>query len=113
MSDAELQGADQLVSTLRDAAQALQDLSAAEHEAGQLLAQAGSAAAPRETGNLAAKHGYDVVAAQVSVTAATPYASRVHARQPWLADTLTARADEVADVYLAGVEDALAQVRGT
>lgn len=113
MSDAELQGADQLASTLREAADALQDLSAAEHEAGQLLAQAGSAAAPRETGNLAEKHGYDVVAAQVVVTAATPYAAIVHARKPWLSDTLAARADEIADMYLAGVEDALAQVRGT
>ena len=111
-SGAELRGADPLVRTLRAAADDLQHLTEAEQQAGQLLARTGSKAAPRFTGRLAEAHGYAVLDGTLSVVAATPYASIVHARNPWLTRTVVAQEDQVADIYLAGVDDALAHVRG-
>jgi len=110
---AELRGADNLVRTLRSAAGALEDLTEAEHAAGQLLAAHGSARAPRRTGLLASRHGYTVVDTRLTVTAATPYAAVVHARFPWLTQTLAADEDQVTDLYLDGVDDALSLVKGT
>jgi hypothetical protein len=112
VAGAELRGADQLVRTLDDAARHLEDLTDAEREAGQLLADQGSKAAPRRTGRLAESHGYTVTDTGLSVTAATPYASIVHARNPWLTRTVGNQLDQVADIYLAGVSDALAEVKG-
>jgi hypothetical protein len=109
---ASLQGADNLVRTLHDAAHQLEDLTEAERQAGQLLAQAGSKAAPVHTGRLAAAHGYDVVDGLLTVVAATPYAAIVHARNPWLTRTVVANEDQVAEIYLTGVDDALSHVRG-
>jgi hypothetical protein len=111
-ADASLRGADNLVRTLHDAARQLEDLTDAEKTAGQLLAQAGSKAAPRQSGRLAAAHGYTIVAAVLTVVAATPYAAIVHARKPWLTDTVVDHDDQVADIYLASVTDALATVKG-
>ncbi len=110
---AELRGADQLVRTLHAAAADLGDLSDVEQEAGELLAEQGSKASPRRTGTLAEAHGYKVVTAGVTVIAATRYAAIVHARNPWLARTVLAAEDQVADLYLAGVDERLAQVKGT
>lgn len=110
---AELRGADQLVRTLRDAADTLvENATESGRAAGQMLAQQGSKAAPRRTGHLAESHGYTVVDGLLSVVAATPYASIVHARNPWLTRTVVAEEDQVVDIYLAGVDDALAHVRG-
>lgn len=109
----ELQGADQLVRTLADAAEQLQNLDTAQQTAGRLLTETASSASPRRTGQLAEAHAYDVVDTRVIVTAATPYAERVHARKPWLADTLTAKVDEVTTIYADAVTDALATVKGT
>lgn len=109
---AQLRGADNLVRSLDDAAGRLEDLTDAEHEAGQLLAQTGSRNAPRRTGHLAASHGYAVAGDVLTVTAATPYAAAVHARNPWLSKTLAATEDQVADIYLASVTDALGDVKG-
>lgn len=111
-SGAQLQGADNLVRTLHAAARQIEDLSEAEHKAGQLLAEAGSKAAPRLTGRLRESHGYTVTDAGLTVTAATPYAVVVHARTPWLTRTVDTEAEQVADIYLAGVDDALADVKG-
>lgn len=110
---AQLRGADNLVRTLDDAARRLLDLTEAEQSAGQLLAEAGRAASPRKTGRMAGAHGYDVVDATVSIVVATDYAPIVHAQNPWLTDTVTAHEEQVADIYLSGVEDALSIVKGT
>lgn len=109
---AQLRGADQLVRTLHEAGQQLGDLSEVEHQAGQLLADQGSRSAPRDTGRLAGAHGYAVVDDVLTVVAATPYAAIVHARNPWLTRTVDQAEDQVADLYLTGVDDALSHVKG-
>lgn len=110
---AQLRGADQLARTLHEAGRQLGDLTEVEHQAGQLLAGKGSKASPRQTGRLAAAHGYTVVDDVLTVTAATPYAALVHARNPWLTRTVDQSEDQVADLYLVGVDDALSHVKGT
>lgn len=110
---AQLRGADTLVRTLDDAAGRLEQLTDAEHAAGQLIAETGSRSAPRDTGRMAAAHGYTVVEATVTVAVATPYAVIVHARRPWLTDTVAAQTDRIADLYLEDVDDALDHVKGT
>lgn len=110
---AELQGAGDLVRTLQTAADELADLSDAERAAGQLLAQQGATAAPRRTGRLADRHGYTVVDARLTVTAATDYAAIVHARNPWLTRTVDRVEGDVLDIYMTGVTDALSNVKGT
>lgn len=114
---AALQGADRLAGTLQRAADQVADLSDVDHDTGRLLAEAGAKAAPRLTGRLAGAHGYTVVdvgdGSAVVVTAATPYARVVHARNPWLTRTVEAKTDQVLDLYLAGLEAGLDTVKGT
>lgn len=110
---AQLQGAGRLVSTLQQAARALAGLEEAQRQAGELLTGAAQATSPRWTGQLASSHGYTVVDTTVEVVAATRYAAAVHALNPWLARTLTARLDQLVELYATGVADALAQVKGT
>lgn len=110
---AELQGADVLVRTLQTAADELDDLSAAERAAGQLLAGQGAQAAPRRSGLLADRHGYVVVDDRLTVTAATDYAAIVHAHNPWLTRTVDRVEGDVLDIYMTGVDAALSNVKGT
>lgn len=110
---AQLRGADVLVRTLQAAGEDLQDLSEVERQAGQLLAEQGSRRSPRRSGRLAAAHGYQVLEDRLSVIAATPYAAIVHARNPWLTRSVDDAEDQVADLYLAGVDAALSHVKGT
>lgn len=113
---AEIQGADRLVSTLDQAAEDIQDLAEGHHAAGQVLATAGQASAPRLTGALAATVTYQVGHGLVSLTAGSSsvrYAAAVHARHPWLTRTVHAKQDEVVDAYLEATEQVLSQVQGT
>lgn len=110
---AELRGADRLVRTLHDAAHDLENLDEAERQAGELLATKGAKASPRRSGRLANAHGYTVVQGVLTVVAATPYAAIVHALKPWLTRTIDNSTDQVADIYLTGVDDALSRVKGT
>lgn len=110
---AQLRGADQFVRTLHAAASDLDDLTDVEDQAGQLLAEQGSRNSPRRTGRLSRSHGSQVVAGGFAVVADAPYSAIVHARNPWLTRTVLAAEDQVVDLYAAGVDERLAQVKGT
>lgn len=108
-----LEGGTRLGATLHDAARDLADLADAGDDAGRLLEQAAEQAAPRDTGELAGDHHHVVVAGQLTVTNSAAYAARVHARNPWLAQTLDQRQTEVLNLYADAVANAVAQIKGT
>lgn len=103
-------GLDSLVDGLGAAAHELADLPDAHREAGQLLTARAQTAAPRRTGVLAASHGPTVTADQVTVTAAAPYAAYVHARNPWLTETLNATTDDLLTIYATAVSEVVAHI---
>lgn len=106
----DLQGVDGLRASLETAATKLAGL--APPEAGQLLLADATAASPRDTGVLAESHDLVVQAGSLTVVAAAPYAAIVHARDPWLADTLTADQERVLDIYTDEVADIVDHIKG-
>jgi hypothetical protein len=111
--DAELAGVENLDRTLDVAAREIADVTPEERAAGEYLARRGAAAAPRRTGFLASTHGYDVGLERVDVVATAPYATIVHSTNPWLERAVVGAESHVAELYLAGLDRALSQVKGT
>lgn len=108
---AETRGIDDLRASLDSAARALAtDLPPVE--VGQQLVSRGAAAAPRETGTLANSHQLVITAGRLTVIAAAPHAAIVHAKQPWLDETLTAETDQIIDAAAEKVAVAVAQIQG-
>lgn len=107
---AEVQGVDALRASLESAATELAGL--APPEAGQLLLADAEAAAPRDTGVLAASHDLIVEAGHITVINTAAYAAAVNARDPWLDDTLTADQERVLDIYTDAVADVVDTVKG-
>lgn len=105
-----MKGLDSLVDGLDAAAHELADLPDAHREVGQLLTSRAQTASPRRTGVLAASHGATVQDDAVLVTATAPYAGFVHARNPWLADTLQTSTEELLTIYATTVSEVVAHI---
>jgi len=109
---AELEGAATFQRTIREAARDVADTTVEAHAAGALMATEGRKDSPRRTGFLASTHGYGVSGPLIEVTATAPYATIVHSQNPWLERAVEDEDDHVADLYLAGLDRALARVKG-
>jgi hypothetical protein len=107
-----VEGVARLRATLDTAARELADLHGADVHAGQLLAQAGAARAPRDRGVLAESHGFTITDSGFEVVAAAPYAAYVHAVNPWLVREFDAQTETIIDIYADSVADAVAHVKG-
>lgn len=108
----ELEGGDRFVRTLGDAAHDLEHMEETERVAGELLKRQAAAAAPWSTGFLSHSHGFKVDGPELDLIATAPYATIVHSSNPWLTRTVERETAHVADVYLAGLDKALARVKG-
>ena len=114
MSDAvELQGLGQLVQSLDSAAHELAHLDQAAAAAGRLVGEASAAAAPRQTGRLAASVRSDVLQDQPVIYSDLRYAPIVHARTPFITDQVVSRADQVLTIYADAAQAVLSTVKGT
>lgn len=110
---AEVEGLGQMLQTLDAAADAIQDLDL--DPVGGIVAGAARKAAPRRTGALAATVQAQVVGGIVHVTAGGPgvdYARPVHARNPWIARTITEQQTELLDTLTDSVNAELSKVHG-
>jgi HK97 gp10 family phage protein len=113
-----IQGADQLARTLDSAAAQLDDLSAANRQAGAIVAAEAQGRAPRRTGTLAGSiRVADVGPRSAGVTAGVRYAgfqefgTRYVTPKYFLTSAL-GESDRVLDPYYEAADDALATVRG-
>ncbi len=112
---AHVEGADRLAGSLDTAAGELVQLDPAHAEAADTLSAAALPRTPRATGALAATVRASVVADGVALSAGgsgVDYAAHVNARTPWLAETVAATADTVADIYAAHVTKTIDHVTG-
>lgn len=94
----------QIVDALDDLRGVLVDLTPANEAAAAIVLPIAVAQAPRLTGRLAASLRSVVAADSYAIVSDERYAPYVHARQPWIADTVTAaEADQVRalDAYIA------------
>lgn len=107
---AETKGIDDLRSSLDSAARELADLPPVV--VGQRLVSRGSAAAPRETGTLAASHQLVINAGQLTVIAAAPYAAIVHASKPWLAQALADETEQILTDTATEIADVVSHIQG-
>lgn len=112
MSGAQLEGTGRLIRSLEDAAADLAQLDEAAREAGELAAGKGAADAPRQTGYLSSTVDYELVDTGFALVAAAPYAAAVHARDPWLARTVTELEDRIVTTYADEVADVVAHIKG-
>lgn len=114
----ELVGAAALRSSLAAAAESLTDLTAVHTVVAQRVLAAAIPRVPIHTGRLVGSLQPSGTAAAATVTTAVPYAWPVHsgvpsrhiAPHPFLTTALSDTEDAVVDLYLATVEDALAEV---
>lgn len=106
---ASVQGQDELVRSLDAAARELAQLDEADDHAGQLLAGAVAAEAPRRSGFLAGSIEHTGAAVRVGA----PYGVFVHARDPFAARAMEQRLQEVTDLYGQAVALAVAKVKGS
>lgn len=106
---ADVQGTDELSRSLDAAARELAQLGEADDQAGQLLAGAVSAEAPRRSGYLAGSIEHTGAVVRVGA----PYGVFVHARDPFAARAMQEKLQEVTDLYGQAVAQAVAQVKGS
>lgn len=107
-----VQGIEAFTASLDAAAHQVASLLDAHRDAGHLLQSGAEHAAPRRTGALAAAHQTVVTAGKVEVVNAKPYARPVHARKPWLANTMHDLEQQLLDIYANAIADAVALVHG-
>lgn len=113
---ADLQAVDRLVDQLQDAAGDLVDQ--LDRPAGIVADQLVAAAqpvTPHDRGLLVQTVRASVVAGDPILVAGgtgVDYAGYVHARQPWLADTITRQTDEAVDTYTAYLADVVGTIEG-
>lgn len=86
--------AGQVADDLADLAARLDDLTPAAEAAAATVLPVAVAESPRRTGRLAASLRSVVRATGFSIESDLKYAPIVHARQPWIADAITAHAAE-------------------
>lgn len=88
--------AGQVADAVDDLRGVLADMTPANQAAAAVALPLAVEQSPRLTGRLAASLRSVVAADAYTITSDVPYAARVHAQQPWITDTLTAReADQV------------------
>lgn len=80
--------------TVDDLRDMLDDLTPATQAAAAIALPLAVETAPRLTGRLAASLRSVVAADAYTITSELPYAARVHARNPWIENVLTAREAE-------------------
>ena len=111
---ASVEGVDRLAATLTDAASDLVRL-APSPQAGDKLVSAALPRTPVRIGRLRRTVRAFVVDQQLVLTAgggAVDYAAIIHARRPWLADTLAEQADEVVDTVADQVTHIIDTIQG-
>lgn len=104
-------GVDRFVQTIGQAAGDLVDLQPVNADAGALVI--GYARIPRRTGALANTVRAEPTPAGVTITAGgngVDYAIPVHKLNPFLTDALTAKENDVVDLYVGQVVDTLDQI---
>lgn len=84
--------AERIADTVDDLRGVLSDLSPANEAAAAIVLPIAVEQSPRLTGRLAASLVSVVGATSYGITSPLPYAATVHARQPWIADVITAHA---------------------
>ena len=113
-----VEGADTLSRTLGAAARDLQTMTAANRQAGEVLARAVQGRAPRRTGRLAAGTTVRADNAGVEVGTSVPYGrfqdlgTRFVRPTYYLSGALGQAEGTVTDVYDKAVDDAVGKVRG-
>lgn len=100
--------AEQVAASLGDLARRLDDLAPAADAAAATVLPVVVAQAPRLTGRLAASLRSVVAATGFSIESDVPYAPKVHARQPWIADAIAAREQEITRAVEQYVDGAVA-----
>lgn len=109
----DLEGADTLARTLRQAADQLGDLTGMHSTIGALVVRAAGPLTPRDTGALAAATTAIAAADTTTLTNPLRYAAPVHARyHPWLAQAAQATAAKQLAAADAHVQAILNQVKG-
>lgn len=111
---ASVEGVDRLVGTLDDAAGLLVDL-APPPQAGDVLVAAARPRTPYDRGFLVDTVQAGVVDQAVVLSAGTRdvyYAAIVHARRPWLADTIADQADTITQLVVDQVDDVIDTITG-
>ena len=99
-----IEGITDLVSSLDDAARALEANQAAHDAAGRLLVAKAEPRTPRRTGTLAAGVRYDAADGVTVLADDVRYAPFVHAAQPWLAETIDDQVTPVVEIFRDEVE---------
>lgn len=112
MTGIQPQGFDVLADSLRDVVPQIVNPEA-HAEAGALLLDRAHPVTPRRTGALDNSQHVTVTETGATLTASTPYAGFVHAREPWLSDTAAAASDDVLQVYARHADEALNTIKGT
>lgn len=82
--------ADQVAREVGDLADDLRDMTPAASAAAAIVLPIAVAESPRQTGRLAASLRSVEVATGFSIESEVPYARKVHARNPWIADAIAA-----------------------
>lgn len=100
--------ANQVADDLGDLAARLDDLTPAADAAAADVLPVAVAQSPRLTGRLAASLRSVVVATGFSIESDLPYAPIVHARQPWIAETIAAHEQEITRAVEQYVDSAIA-----
>lgn len=110
--DVILDGVDRLVSTLSTAVGVVEDLTETNQDAGELVI--GSADPPVRTGSLAGSKAADADVFGVTVTAGGQTAGgyRVERVPQFFGDSLDAQLDQVTDLYVQLLLDALDTIQG-
>lgn len=109
---ASVEGVGRLVATLDDAGRRLQQLAP---PGGDALVEAALPRTPRRTGRLAGTVRSFVVDQQLVLSAGggeVYYAALVHARRPWLADTVRDQAETVTDLVVDQVNHIIDTIQG-
>lgn len=116
-----VEGADRLARTLREAADDLRDLTAANDDVAGLVARAGASLAPRLTGTLAQSLTGDSDADEAVVVSTLAYAGVIHngsprrgiAGRPFAQKGATTTQARWLPIYSRALADAIKKVRGT
>ena len=87
--------ADRVADDLGDLAARLANLQPAAEAAASTVLPVVVAQSPRRTGRLAASLRSVVDATGFAIESDVPYAPKVHARNPWIADAIAAREQEI------------------
>lgn len=100
--------ADQVAAELGDLAASLVDLSPAADAAAATVLPVAVERAPRLTGRLAASLRSVVRPTGFSIESPLPYAAVVHARNPWLANVITAAEQDILNAVDRQVDEQIA-----